>query len=70
MNKDEARKIAAFEQFGAHLNNFADMLFEYFKSLTMAGFQRDESLQLVVELQKILFTQAFNTGTSQPDEDF
>lgn len=71
MDKEEARRIAAFEQFGAQLGTYAGMLYEYFKHLTMSGFQRDESLQLVIELQKILFGQAFKSGPSTDDlEDF
>lgn len=69
MDRDEAKRIAAFEQLGAHLSNFAGMIYEYFKHLNMAGFQRDEALQLVIEIQQILFEQAFKSPPST-EEDF
>lgn len=62
------QQVAAFEQAGAHLSNFAGMLATYHQSLCSAGFQRDEALVLTKELQTILFSQAFNFGPT-PDED-
>lgn len=71
MDREEAKKIAAFEQMGAQLSNYAGMIFEYFKHLNMAGFQRDEALQLVIELQNILFEQAFKSPpTNEIDDEF
>jgi hypothetical protein len=71
MDRDEAKKIAAFEQMGAHLSNYAGIIYEYFKHLNMAGFHRDEALQLVIEIQNILFEQAFKSPPSNEiDEDF
>lgn len=67
MDKDQARSISAFEQAGAHLGNFAGLLFAYHKSLCDAGFQRDEAISLVRELQKTLFEQAFNFGPTNND---
>ena len=69
MDKDYLKAISSFEQAGAHLGNFASLLFTYHKSLCDAGFQRDEALQLVKQLQTILFHQAFNSATKNQDED-
>jgi hypothetical protein len=69
MDKDYMKQISAYEQAGANLGNFAGMLHTYHKSLCEAGFQRDEALVLVKELQSILFGQAFNFGPQQSDED-
>jgi hypothetical protein len=68
MDKNYARAVSNFEQAGAHLGNFAVLLHTYHKSLCEAGFQRDEALELVRELQSTLFSQAFNLGTP-PDDD-
>jgi len=67
MDKDYAKAVSSFEQAGAHLGNFASLLFTYHESLCKAGFQRDEALELVRELQATLFAQAFNSG-SKKDE--
>jgi len=71
MDKDYAKAVSNFEQAGAHLGNFATLLFTYHKSLCESGFQRDEALELVRELQTTLFAQAFNFGPqpSQDDDD-
>ena len=69
MDKDYAKAISNFEQAGAHLGNFATLLFTYHKSLCESGFQRDEALELVMGLQTTLFAQAFNLGPQQPSED-
>lgn len=70
MDKNYAKAVSNFEQAGAHLGNFATLLQTYHKSLCEAGFQRDEALELVRELQSTLFTQAFNFGPqASNDED-
>lgn len=69
MDKDYIKAIAAYEQAGANLANFATMLFTYHKALCDSGFQRDEALVLVKELQAILFGQAFNFGPQQQTDD-
>ena len=70
MDKNYAKAVSNFEQAGAHLGNFATLLCTYHKSLCEAGFQRDEALELVRELQSTLFTQAFNFGPqASNDED-
>lgn len=69
MDKDYVKAVSAFEQAGAHLSNFASMLFTYHKSLCESGFQRDESLELVRELQTTLFAQAFNFGPSEDQDE-
>lgn len=67
-NNDYIKSISAFEQAGANLANFAAMLSVYNKNLIEAGFQRDESIILVKELQTIIFSQSFNLGT-KPEEE-
>lgn len=68
MDKDHIKSISAMEQAGAHFGQFAAMLASYHKSLCEAGFQRDEALELVRELQTTLFAQAFNFGPKTDDE--
>ena len=68
MDKDYMKSVSAFDQAGSHLSNFSGLLFTYHKSLCEAGFQRDEALVLVKELQATLFAQAFNFGP-KPDTD-
>lgn len=63
-----AKMIHAFDQGGAMLEHFAGLLGQYHSHLCNKGFQRDEALQLVKELQVIIFTQAFNIGPTE-DED-
>lgn len=72
MDKDYMRSVSDLDQAGAHLSQFATMLFTYHHALTESGFQRSEALELVRELQNVLFAQAFNLGpnTNQSDEDF
>lgn len=62
------QQVAAFEQAGAHLGNFAGVLATYHQSLCSAGFQRDEALVLTKDLQAILFSQAFNFGPTHDEE--
>lgn len=69
MDKEYAKAVSSFEQAGAHLGNFATLLFTYHKSLCDSGFQRDEALKLVIELQATLFAQAFNFGPQNRNED-
>lgn len=69
MDKDYLRSVSNFEQAGAHLGNFAGLLCTYHKSLCDAGFLRNEALELVKQLQTILFNQAMNLGKSEEDED-
>jgi len=69
MDKNYAKAVSNFEQAGAHLGNFATLLHTYHKSLCEAGFQRDEALELVRELQSTLFTQAFNFGPQQNEDE-
>jgi hypothetical protein len=69
MDKDYIKSISEFEQAGAHFKQFAAMLYSYHKSLCDTGFQRDEALQLVRELQTIMFSQAFNLGPANEEDD-
>lgn len=69
MDKDYIRAVSNFDQAGAHLGNFAMLLSTYHKALCEAGFQRDEALQLVKEMQKTLFDQAFNMGPQNSSDD-
>lgn len=69
MDKEYAKAVSNFEQAGAHLGNFATLLFTYHKSLCDSGFKRDEALELVRELQTTLFAQAFNFGPQQKQDD-
>lgn len=71
MDKEYMRSVSDLDQAGAHLGQFATMLYTYHHSLTESGFQRTEALELVRELQTLLFQQAFNFGpNSKSDEDF
>lgn len=69
MDKDYMKAVSNFEQAGAHLGQFAALLATYHKSLCEAGFQRDEALELVRELQTTLFAQAFNFGPQASHDD-
>jgi hypothetical protein len=69
MDKDYIKAISSFEQASAHLSQFAGMLSSYHKSLCSSGFQRDEALELVRELQTILFNQAFNFGSNIEEDE-
>lgn len=66
------RSVSDLDQAGAHLSQFAGMLFTYHHALTESGFQRTEALELVRELQNLLFTQAFNFGPNpnKSEDDF
>jgi hypothetical protein len=67
LDDKQLRTIAAFEQVGAFLNVFATFLYSYHKDLVNAGFQRNEALKLVEQLQSIMFKQSFNLGTDKDD---
>jgi len=69
MNKDEAKMISTFEQSAAYLGEFAGMLAAYQNQLVQQGFQRPEALELVKDLQSILFSQTFKMGPPQTDEE-
>ena len=69
MKNDHLRLIAAFEQVGAFLNVFATFLYSYHKDLVNAGFQRNEALKLVEQLQSTIFKQSFNLGSVPDDLD-
>ena len=69
MNDKHIRTIAAFEQVGAFLNIFANFLYSYHKDLVNSGFQRDEALKLVRELQATIFKESFNSSTSSENND-
>lgn len=69
MDKDYIRAVSNFDQAGAHLGNFAMLLSTYHKALCEAGFMRDEALELVKDMQKTLFDQAFNTGPQSQSDD-
>lgn len=69
MDRQYANMIHSFEQGGAMLEHFAGLLGTYHQHLCTKGFQRDEALQLVAQLQDIIFTQAFNLGPPQDLED-
>jgi hypothetical protein len=70
MNDKHMRTLAAFEQVGAFLNIFANFLYSYHKDLVHAGFQRDEALKLVRQLQATIFKESFNNSTTNdPDLD-
>ena len=70
MDDKHLRTIAAFEQVGAFLNVFATFLYSYHKDLVNAGFQRNEALKLVEQLQSIIFKQSFNLGSTDDIEKF
>lgn len=63
------RSVSDLDQAGAHLSQFASMLYTYHHALTESGFQRTEALELVRELQNLLFAQAFNFGPNKKDID-
>jgi hypothetical protein len=69
MDKQYANMIHSFEQGGAMLEHFAGLLGTYHNHLCSQGFNRDEALQLVIQLQTIIFSQAFNLGPKQGNED-
>lgn len=69
MDKDYIKSVSNLEQAGAHFAQFAIMLHSYHKSLCDAGFQRDEALELVRELQTTMFAEAFNFGPTNQDDD-
>jgi hypothetical protein len=69
MKDKHIRTIAAFEQVGAFLNIFANFLYSYHKDLVKAGFQRDEALKLVRELQATIFKESFNSSASPENND-
>lgn len=69
MDDKQLRTIAAFEQVGAFLNVFATFLYSYHKDLVNAGFQRNEALKLVEQLQSIIFKQSFNLGIEKDDSE-
>jgi hypothetical protein len=64
MQDKHLRTLAAFEQVGAFLNIFATFLYSYHKDLVVAGFQRDEALVLVKQIQSVIFKEAFNSSPS------
>jgi len=70
MDDKHLRTIAVFEQVGAFLNVFATFLYSYHKDLVNAGFQRNEALKLVEQLQSIIFKQSFNLGSTDDIEKF
>lgn len=69
MDKQYANMIHSFEQGGAMLEHFAGLLGTYHSHLCNNGFNRDEALQLVIQLQGVIFTQAFNLGPTQEDDE-
>ena len=69
MKDNHLRTIAAFEQVGAFLNVFATFLYSYHRDLVNAGFQRNEALRLVEQLQGVIFKQSFNLGTETDEMD-
>lgn len=72
MNPEYAKMVSDFDQAGANLGHFAQMLGAYHGHLCTSGFQRDEALILVKELQMILFSHAFNFApkpTVEEDEE-
>lgn len=69
MDKDYIRSVSDLDQAAAHLSQFASMLYTYHHALTESGFQRTEALELVRELQNLLFAQAFNLGPERRESD-
>ena len=59
MDKNHIRMIQGFEQAGAMMKPFANLIGVYFKDLVESGFTRQEALALVENYQAMIFNKAF-----------
>lgn len=64
---DFFKRISDFEQAAANFSQFAVFLGAYHKSLCESGFTREESVDLVKQLQTILFKKCFDIN--YPDDN-
>ena len=67
-NEDYIRRLLSFEQAAAGMRPIASMLFGYFNALVESGFNRNEALQLTINLQDKIWDISLNTPPKNDEE--
>lgn len=67
---DFFKRISDFEQAAANFGQLATFIGAYHRNLCESGFNRDESLELVKNLQKTLFDKCFAMSSPNNKNDY